>query len=97
MARIIWLHPEEADAPPPPEPGPLVQGVNTSGRRITLVPERLTDGVIEGRSPALGVARLSLADVDRVLFGRAIDRDVSDLPYQRWKLMPAPEPRALRP
>lgn len=97
VARIIWLHPEEADAPPPPEPGPLVQGVNTSGRRITLVPERLTDGVIEGRSPALGVARLSLADVDRVLFGRAIDRDVSDLPYQRWKLMPAPEPRALRP
>ena len=107
VARVIWLHPEERDAEDAAghddagageasgadaAAGLLVQGV-AAGRRITLVPERVADECLHGTSPALGPGRIDLKTVDRLLIGRAIDREADELPYRQWKLRPAPEPR----
>jgi hypothetical protein len=96
VARVIWLHADDAkrDAAAAPE-GLLVQGV-ADGRRVTLVAEGLSDGAIRGTSPALGPGRIDLARIDRLLVGRAIDGEADQLPYRQWKLRSAPEPKALR-
>jgi hypothetical protein len=101
VARIIWLRGDPGasadEGPPPAEPpvGLLVQGVSDRGR-MTLVAEAVADGEIRGTSPALGPGRISIADVDRLLVGRGVSHEADDLPYGRWRLKPAAEPRALR-
>ncbi|MFM7245729.1 MAG: hypothetical protein ACKO40_16360 [Planctomycetaceae bacterium] len=103
VARIIWLRADpgvaaDVDTQPPqagPPPGLLVQGVSDRGR-MTLVAESVADGEIRGTSPALGAGRIAIADVDRLLVGRGVGHEADDLPYGRWRLRPAAEPRALR-
>lgn len=97
VARIIWLHPDAAEAGPGEDgrSGLIVQGVTGAGR-VTLIPERCAEGVIRGTSPALGPGRIDLAATDRLLIGGAIAAEAADLPYRQWKLRPAAEPRALR-
>jgi hypothetical protein len=109
IARVIWLHPEERGTKDDAGPaavdagtgeasgadeaaGLVVQGV-AAGRRVTLVAERVADECLYGTSPALGPGRIDLRAVDRLLVGRAIDREADELPYRQWKLRPAPEPR----
>jgi hypothetical protein len=96
VARVIWLHADDAkrDAAAAPE-GLIVQGV-ADGRRVTLVAEGLVEGAIRGTSPALGPGRIELDRIDRLLLGRAIDGEADQLPYRQWKLRSAPEPKALR-
>ena len=102
VARIIWLRPDpdagEDESQPPqgdPPAGLLVQGVSDRGR-MTLVAEAVADGEIRGTSPALGPGQIAIADVDRLLVGRGVANEAEDLPYGRWRLKPAAEPRALR-
>lgn len=101
VARIIWLRadpeaPADGQAPQAERPaGLLVQGVSDRGR-MTLVAESVADGEIRGTSPALGPGRIAIADVDRLLIGRGVAHEAEDLPYGRWRLKPAAEPRALR-
>jgi len=102
VARIIWLRADpdagdRGDQPAKAEPpaGLLVQGVSDRGR-VTLVAEAVADGEIRGTSPALGPGRIAIADVDRLLVGRGVADEADDLPYGRWRLKPAAEPRALR-
>ena len=100
VARVIWLHPEEADGTTPPpvvkDGGLLVQGVALDGRRVTVVAEGVEGTTIRGRSPAIGAAEIDTERVDRLLIGNAIEAEADSLPYRQWKLKPAPEPRALR-
>lgn len=101
VARVIWLHPQEltgAEAPGRAQPiaGTRAQGVAADGTRITLAVDSLQEGKIRGRVAAIGPGVIDVAVMDRVLLGGAIDREAGTLPYQQWKLKPAPEPRALR-
>lgn len=108
VARIIWLHPDvpgadgddgDADAPKPEpvpeEDGLVVQGIGAGGRRTTLVAETVEGSVLRGRCRAFGPGRIDLGQVDRLLIGGAIGRDGRELPFARWTLKPAREPRAL--
>jgi hypothetical protein len=101
VARVIWLHPEELepDAAPPAgrrAAGPRAQGVAENGTRITVAVDDMQEGRIRGRIAAIGPGVIDVDAMDRVLLGAAIDREAGSLPYQQWKLKPAPEPRALR-
>lgn len=106
VSRIIWLHPDvpgpdgdvAAGAGPKPEPKEgqlLVQGIDANGRRTTLVAEGVEGNMLDGSSRALGPGRIDLGQVDRLLIGGAIGRDGGKLPFSRWTLKPAREPRAL--
>lgn len=103
VARVIWLHPQDreagADRPPPAasDPaGPLVQGVNAAGERLTIEATGVEGSLIRGLNPAIGAAAIDVDAVDRLLIGAAIAAEAVDLPYGKWKLRPAAEPRALR-
>ncbi len=103
VARVIWLHPEDLDRPPGDGPpaaedpaGLLVQGVAAGGERVTVDAEGIDGTLIRGRHAAIGPATIDTEAIDRLLIGAAIDAEARDLPYQKWKLKPAPEPRALR-
>lgn len=103
VARVIWLHPEELTAAEPPAgdkgrpvAGTRAQGVAANGTRVTLAVDDMQEGRIRGRIAALGPGLIDVDAMDRVLLGAAIDREAGSLPYQQWKLKPAPEPRALR-
>jgi hypothetical protein len=104
VARLIWLHPEDLDAPPEAAApaaeeaaGPRVQGVTAGGERVTLVATGITGTLIQGHSPAIGPAAIDTAEVDRLLVGAAIEAESREFPYRQWKLKPAPGPRALGP
>ncbi|MCE9629286.1 MAG: hypothetical protein K8S94_01010 [Planctomycetia bacterium] len=105
VARVIWLHPEQdgddegdeqSDAAKPA--GLLVQGVveRLARRRVTLIADRVEESTIHGTSPALGAGKIDLTMVDRLLIGRAIEKESAELPYRQWRMKPAPEPRSLR-
>lgn len=100
VARVIWLHPEDLAAPPaggpPAAAGLVVQGVAAGGDRVTVDAASIDGTVIRGHHAAIGPATIDTEAVDRLLFGAAITAEARDLPYQRWKLKPASEPRALR-
>lgn len=106
VARVIWLHPEDAAAEQPDEEakaaeapaGLLVQGVlnDVARGRMTLVAERVDGASLCGTSPAFGQGRIDLDTVDRLLIGKAIEGEADEMPYRQWRLKPAPEPRSLR-
>ncbi len=105
VARVIWLHPEDLDDPPAgggPADGPpaavglVVQGVAAGGGRVTVDAAGIDGAIIRGHHAAIGPATIDTETVNRLLFGAAIEAEARDLPYQKWKLKPAPEPRALR-
>jgi len=109
VVNVIWLHADEIDGgvdgqeakpagivagKPDTEPG--VQGVWADDRRVTLEPLQLEGSILSGRNPAFGEVRIDLGEVDRLLFGTAIEADGEKRPFSQWRLKPAAEPRGLR-
>jgi len=76
-----------------PSPATQVQSLRSDGSRLTFRPEKLTGTVLRGTSDVLGACRVELNEVDKLLIGRAIEQEAQALPYQRWKLQPAIEPK----
>lgn len=103
VAYVIWFHPDElegAQAAPaggnqaPAERGETrLQAVRSDGTRLTFRAERLTEGVLKGRSDVLGPCEVVLSEVDRLILGASVEREAAELAAQRWKLKPAAEPR----
>ena len=105
VARVIWLHPEQddgekadADVDVVNPSGLLVQGVveRLVQQRMTLIADSVEESTIHGTSPALGPGKIDLTTVDRLLIGRAIEKESAELPYRKWRMKPAAEPRSLR-
>lgn len=99
VTRIIWLDEETPDRPVAAETGgnasttTRVQALCDDGIRLTFFAEKLTGTFLEGTSEVLGPCRVELAEVDQLAIGGAIEQVAANLPYQRWKLEDAPEPR----
>jgi hypothetical protein len=110
VARMIWLHPEDIDLDGKQEAAPaddeavtavgmaglVVQGVSAGGERATLVADRVEGKMVVGASPAFGPSRIDTVRIDRLLIGRAVAAAGAELPFAKWKLRQAPQPRALR-
>jgi peroxiredoxin len=99
VAQIIWLHADEV-APPPDVPAAApaatvtrVQSVRAPDHRLTFVARKVDDGTVTGESDVLGPCRANLADADELIFGKSIEQSAAKLPYNRWKLHYAREPK----
>jgi len=97
VARIIWLHPEQAaDAAPPvdAQPGTRVQALQADNNRLTFFADRLEGTTLSGTSELLGSCRVDVARIDELLLGTAIEQAASTLAFHQWKLTPALDPLA---
>jgi len=102
VARLIWLHPENLDAPwQPPQPpageGLLVESVSSDNDRLRMLAMRIEGNRLFGISPWLGPCDIDLEKTDRLLIGGARDDSPLPFPFTQWKLLAAPEPRNLPP
>ncbi|MGO9112895.1 MAG: TlpA family protein disulfide reductase [Thermoguttaceae bacterium] len=70
-----------------------VQSLRGDGVRLTFRPEELTGTTLRGTSEVLGACHVELSEVDQLLIGKAIEQEAQSLPYQRWNLQPAIEPK----
>jgi peroxiredoxin len=109
IASVIWLDKPEpkdkpdkkdkADQPKKPAGGTTatadnrVQSLRRDGVRMTFRPEKVAGTVLQGTSEVLGACRVELGEVDQLVIGRAIEQFAKSLPYQRWSLLPAVEPK----
>jgi peroxiredoxin len=74
-------------------PDNRVQSLRRDGVRMTFRPEKVTGSILQGTSEILGACRIDLNEVDQLIIGRAIEEQARALPYQRWTLQPAIEPK----
>jgi len=74
-------------------PATRVQSLRSDGVRLTFRPEKLTGTILRGTSDVLGACHVELSEVDQLLIGKAIEQEAQSLPYQRWNLQPAIEPK----
>jgi hypothetical protein len=106
VARLIWLSVEgdssEADAlaavtgGAEGRGGVAVRATMTDGRRLTLLAQRLDGGRLVGESGVLGTIGVELALCENLVLGpMPAEASSVELPYGKWKLKPAPVPRAL--
>lgn len=106
VARLIWLSVEgdtsESEALAAVTGGGEGRGgvaaraTMTDGRRLTLLAQRLDGGRLVGESGVLGTIGIDLAVCDHLVLGPTpAEAAPVELPYGKWKLKPAPAPRAL--
>ena len=76
-----------------PSPANLVQSLGSNGIRLTFQPEKMEGKTLQGKSDVLGICRIDLGEIDRLLLGKAIEQEAQTLPYQRWNLQAAIEPK----
>jgi thiol-disulfide isomerase/thioredoxin len=69
-----------------------VQAVKSDGGRITFAAETCDMKTLVGANDVLGVCRIDLMDIDRVVFGKTIETELQSLPFHSWKLSTAPDP-----
>src|SRR5262249_49520866 len=83
-----------AAAAPKRDESSYVQSLRGDGVRLTFRPEKLVGTVLRGTSDALGACRVDLAEVDQIIIGKAIHEAAQALPFQRWALQPAVDPKS---
>jgi thiol-disulfide isomerase/thioredoxin len=93
IARIIWLHEGDAEHEKTAATQMRVQSLGHDSNRVTVLFEKLTDATLIGTSDTMGRCRINLKDVDELFFGTMSELTVKDLPYQRWKLRAAQDPK----
>jgi hypothetical protein len=106
VARLIWLS-VEGDASESEalaavtgggegRGGVAARATMTDGRRLTLLAQRLDGGRLVGESGVLGTIGVDLAVCDNLVLGPTLAEAAPvEQPYAKWKLKPAPAPRAL--
>lgn len=93
ISAIIWLHPEgETEQPQPDEEAPIVRTVLDGGLGLVLIPERMTDEKLIGRSPVLGQCEVPVSAI-RELFAGKYEKEGEVFAYADWSITPAMEPR----
>jgi len=83
-------------APAPAQParrGALIQAVRHDGVRITFHASQVASEQIKGASEILGDCQVATSSIDLLLIEDAIKQNLGSVPYQRWKLVNAIEPK----
>jgi peroxiredoxin len=73
--------------------GTRIQVQRSDGIRLTFVATEFQDETLSGRSDVLGECRSSLAQIDQLLIGDAIEQVAATLAWHRWKLHHAVDPK----
>jgi peroxiredoxin len=96
ISRIIWLHADELDPskkPPLPAATTRVQALRNDGVRVTFNAEKFAGKSLSGKSDVLGPCQVAVRQMDQLLINDSIEKAVSELPYQQWRLTNAPDPK----
>ncbi|MDG2223414.1 MAG: TlpA disulfide reductase family protein [Rubripirellula sp.] len=105
IAQVIWFHEQESKADPPlpvvdSAAGEALQGkvqvLNRDQKRITFTAAEITANSVAGHSEIVGPCQFVMNDIDQLIFGEQIAIEVSDLPYNQWRLNPAVEPLVMQ-
>jgi thiol-disulfide isomerase/thioredoxin len=75
------------------KPRTRVQVLRNDETRLTFFPDKFAEADLWGASDVLGACRVSLAQIDMLLIGTAIEHAAAQLDYQKWKLQNAVEPK----
>ena len=75
------------------KPRTRVQVLRNDETRLTFFPDKFAESDLWGASDVLGACRVSLAQIDMLLIGTAIEQAAAQLDYQKWKLQNAVEPK----
>lgn len=90
LAWIVWLQdagPEAKGNRIDRRPGEMrAQAVRRDGFRLTMVVGGVEQGVLHGRSEALGTCRIPLTGIDTLLLNAAIDDQLPRPPFADWHL-----------
>ncbi len=103
VTRIIWLNvappglPGKGAAGATPSTATRVQALRDDGIRLTFFAESLAGTTLKGTSDVLGACRVEVSEIDQLIVGGAIEQAAAELPYQRWKLQRATEPKFALP
>ncbi|NOY42677.1 MAG: TlpA family protein disulfide reductase [Planctomycetes bacterium] len=101
VAAIAWLHKDELPEEngnkeaTSADQGPTfrVQAIQSDGIRLTLHPQKFEAGVLHGVSDVFGNCHVKVSQVDKLLFGQAIDEAIKHQSHQLLTLKPAIVPR----
>ncbi len=109
IVRIIWMHPELLEAASKSvdsvatDDDNRIQAIpgNTNGsatdvNRLTFVPQQLSGSILSGQSELLGACHVDLQSTDQIILGAMIEKAISELAFQSWKLIPSADPQAPR-
>jgi thiol-disulfide isomerase/thioredoxin len=94
VAAIVWLRPQDslqAEQSQPAVTRIRVRAVQSDGICLTFQPQQFAEGVLLGSSDLLGHCRVQVPQVDRLLFGKAIQQ--AHPRHQLLALIPAAVPR----
>jgi thiol-disulfide isomerase/thioredoxin len=93
ISAVIWLHPEgEKEQPKPDAEAPIIRTVLDGGLGLVLIPERMTEDQLIGRSPVLGECAVPVSAI-RELFAGKYEKKGEKFAYADWSLTPGMEPR----
>jgi len=71
----------------------MCQALDSSGTRISIVPERIEGDFLYGQHPQLGDCHVDLSKVSKIVLGEAIADDAKRNRFGKWTLQNAPDPK----
>lgn len=93
ISAVVWLHPSgETEQPAPAADAPIVRTVLNGGLGLVLVPERMTEEKLFGKSPVLGNCSVPVGAI-RELFAGRYERKGEKFAYADWSVTRGMEPR----
>lgn len=106
VAAVVWLHAEEIDndgsyidslrvrdAELIDQDRLQVQVLSNGGSRFSFFAESFSDQTLHGQSDVLKTVHANVADIDQLLLGGFIHRAARSLPFHRWTLTSARDPK----
>ena len=69
------------------------QALDSSGTRISIVPERVEGDVLYGQHPQLGPCQIALAKISKLVLGDAIADEAKRNRFSKWALENASDPK----
>ena len=69
------------------------QALFSSGTRISVVPERIENGILYGQHPQLGNCQIDLSKIARLVLGDAIMEEAERNRFGKWRLENAIDPK----
>lgn len=69
------------------------QVLDSSGTRISIVPERVEGDVLYGQHPQLGACQIALAKISKIILGDAIADEAKRNRFSKWALENAADPK----
>ena len=69
------------------------QVLDSSGTRISIVPERIEGDVLYGQHPQLGACQIALAKISKIILGDAIADEAKRNRFSKWALENAADPK----